>query len=213
MKNPVLRGVSGLILALSLSACELRREGGGEPDPAPSETPLAGEEAVETAEPAPSETPENSIFREEVLEEVMEEEPTAPFAITVPFPDGGNAIEGAAEAALLELLQSDALDEGWPLSLRGHTDSSGNDNANLRASRARAEAVAAWLVERGVDDARINVIAFGEQNPIAPNANPDGSPNEEGRASNRRVEIDIAPEPAVTPAPEAESDGEGDDGA
>ena len=55
---------------------------------------------------------------------------------------------------------------------------------------------------------------MGEQNPIAPNALPDGSPNEAGRASNRRVEIDISPpegagrgtDPATTsgPVPQAE---------
>jgi len=69
----------------------------------------------------------------------------------------------------------------------------GNDSANLRASRVRAEDVAAWLVERGVDDDRITVIAFGKQNPVFPNAMPDGKSKEDGRALNRRVEIDIAP--------------------
>ena len=61
----------------------------------------------------------------------------------------------------------------------------------MRASMARAEAVRDWLVENGADAERITTIAFGEQNPIEPNALPDGSPNEEGRAANRRVELTI----------------------
>ena len=44
------------------------------------------------------------------------------------------------------------------------------------------------------------MIAVGEQNPIAPNALPDGEPNEPGRARNRRVELEIAPL-AGPPAP------------
>jgi outer membrane protein OmpA-like peptidoglycan-associated protein len=32
---------------------------------------------------------------------------------------------------------------------------------------------------------------LGEANPVAPNANPDGSDNPEGRQKNRRVEIAV----------------------
>ena len=62
----------------------------------------------------------------------------------------------------------------------------------MRASQERAEAVRDWMIENGIADERITIIAFGEQNPAAPNALPDGSPNEEGRAANRRVEIEVA---------------------
>lgn len=194
MKKQLFTITCASIAALSLGACEFRQEGGEDPAPTASETPaMPGPAASESPDPEASETPGISIIREDIRAEVIAEKPAEPFAITVPFPDGGNDIEAAAQRALLEVLQSDALDEGWPLILRGHTDSSGNDSANLRASRARAEAVAAWLVERGVEDERITVIAFGEQNPVAPNALPDGEPDEAGRARNRRVEIEIAP--------------------
>lgn len=193
MTKPLITASCAALAALTLSACEFRREGGAQPDPEPTETPAIPGEEGSAADPEATQTPGTSIIREDIRPVDVPEEPVEPFAITVPFPEGGNEIEGAALSALLEVLQSDALDEGWPLVLGGHTDSSGNDSANLRASRARAEAVAAWLVERGVDDDRISVIAFGEQNPAAPNANPDGTPNEQGRASNRRVEIEIAP--------------------
>ena len=69
--------------------------------------------------------------------------------------------------------------------------------------RDSAEAVRDWLVENGVEASRISVIAFGEQNPAAPNALPDGSPNEEGRLANRRVEIEVytAEQPAEVEKP------------
>ena len=91
------------------------------------------------------------------------------------------------------MLKSDQLAEGWPIVLRGHTDSEGDDRGNLFASRKRAEAVAGWLVENGIDEDRIEVIALGEQRPIAPNAHLDGTPDERGRARNRRVDMWIGP--------------------
>ncbi|MGB3166991.1 MAG: OmpA family protein [Alteraurantiacibacter sp.] len=183
--------------ATLLSACELRRD--GDPDealPADAET---------LAEPTPtaSETAETSIIREELVSEERREELVQPVELTLPFPDGTDISE-RAERTLANILQSAALrDEDWPVVIGGHTDSGGNDQANLRASRARAEAVAAWLVERGVDDDRIEVIAFGEQNPVRPNALTDGEPNEEGRRANRRVEISIRPPEETEPEAEA----------
>jgi len=65
----------------------------------------------------------------------------------------------------------------------GHADSSGSDTANLRVSRKRADLVANYLEERGVDPARIIVEARGEEQPRASNA------TAKGRELNRRVEI------------------------
>lgn len=191
--NSAYRTASAIALALgalALSACEVRRDGN---EPAPEPTPSEPVEATATPTATPTQTATSSIMREDLeLDPAAEtpDEPAEPVTVTIPFPDGSDISE-RAERFLVDVLSSDALDEDWPVILRGHTDSGGNDQANLRASRARAEAVAAWLVEYGVEDERIEVIAFGEQNPIAPNALPDGSPNEEGRATNRRVEVTI----------------------
>ena len=69
----------------------------------------------------------------------------------------------------------------------GHTDSDGSDAYNQTLSERRAQAVASYLVGRGVQSARIATRGYGETQPIASNA------TEEGKASNRRVEIKIAP--------------------
>ena len=115
-----------------------------------------------------------------------------PLEVTIGFPEGGSELDEAAVAALEELAGSDQAEAGWPIVLRSHSDAGGNDAANLRASRARGDAVRAWLVEQGFEEDRIAVIAFGEQNPVQPNALPDGTPNEKGRAANRRVDVTIA---------------------
>lgn len=191
MKPAARTFLSAATIALLLSGCDLRRESGEEPQPVPTEESI--EEPSPAPEPEETQTPTVSIIRDDASPEAEMEIPTPPLEVTVPFAEGGADLSERAERVLAGVLTSKALGEDWPVVLRGHTDSSGNDQANLRASRARAEAVAAWLVERGVDDDRIEVIAFGEQNPLDPNAMPDGSPNEQGRAKNRRVEVEIAP--------------------
>jgi outer membrane protein OmpA-like peptidoglycan-associated protein len=75
------------------------------------------------------------------------------------------------------------------ISIEGHTDSRGDDAYNQRLSLARAEAVKAYLVEKGVAAGRLRTVGLGETRPVAPNANADGSDNEAGRQQNRRVEV------------------------
>lgn len=74
------------------------------------------------------------------------------------------------------------------VSLEGHTDSIGAENANLVLSVARAAAVRQALVERQVPEARITAVGYGYAKPIAPND------SEAGRRLNRRVEIIILEE-------------------
>ena len=191
------------ILLVALSSCEVRQDAEDAAEPAVQ----PAESAPPSGQPVEGETPVASIIRDDALPGPIIDLPPEPVRQTIPFAQGGTNLSTPAERLLAGILESDAIDADWPIRLRGHTDAAGNDRANLRASRARAEAVAAWLVDRGVDDDRIEVIAMGEQNPVAPNALPDGSPNEEGRARNRRVEVEIAPpeEPAAS--------GDADEGA
>jgi len=69
----------------------------------------------------------------------------------------------------------------------GHTDSTGSNSYNQALSERRANSVADYLRSRGVVDARIETVGFGEDHPIADNA------TAEGRALNRRVELSLLP--------------------
>ena len=69
----------------------------------------------------------------------------------------------------------------------GHTDSTGSDAYNQSLSERRAESVATFLANSGVQRARLATRGYGESQPIASNS------TEEGRAANRRVEIKIVP--------------------
>ncbi|AOB27742.1 MULTISPECIES: outer membrane protein OmpA [Bordetella] len=67
----------------------------------------------------------------------------------------------------------------------GHTDSIGTEAYNQKLSERRAASVKAYLVSKGIDPNRIYTEGKGELQPIASNK------TREGRAQNRRVEIEI----------------------
>jgi len=69
----------------------------------------------------------------------------------------------------------------------GHTDSDGSDSYNQMLSERRAQSVATYLNQHGVQSARMATRGYGETQPIATNA------TEAGKAANRRVEIKIVP--------------------
>ncbi len=77
------------------------------------------------------------------------------------------------------------------IEISGHCDSKGSEEYNLNLSQRRADIVMDYLVDRNIDIKRLTAIGFGESQPIAPNVNPDGSDNPEGRALNRRLEIKV----------------------
>ena len=179
-------------LSMTLGACKY------EATPA-EDTPesVETEAAEEEGETVSILRPDVEAEQEEALADVLE-----PLNVTVGFPEGGADLDEAALASLQEVISSQQIEFGGLIVLRAHSDSAGSDRANADASEERGLAVAAWLIEQGIDEDRIDVIVFGEQNPVEPNALPDGSPNGEGRAANRRVEVLIVP-PETTDEAEA----------
>jgi len=67
--------------------------------------------------------------------------------------------------------------------IEGHTDNVGNRDANLRLSKARADAVRAYFIAKGITADRMTAVGIGPDQPVAPND------TEEGRARNRRVQL------------------------
>ena len=67
----------------------------------------------------------------------------------------------------------------------GHTDSVGADAYNQKLSVKRSEAVKAYLVTKGIEKNRVYTEGKGEKQPVADNK------TSEGRAKNRRVEIEV----------------------
>jgi OOP family OmpA-OmpF porin len=67
----------------------------------------------------------------------------------------------------------------------GHTDSVGSDAYNQKLSVKRAESVKAYLVSKGIEKNRVYTEGKGKKQPVADNK------TAEGRAKNRRVEIEV----------------------
>ena len=72
--------------------------------------------------------------------------------------------------------------------IEGHTDNVGDDERNLQLSQRRAEAARAYLIGKNCNPNDIEAVGLGKRQPIGDNK------TEDGRAMNRRVEIQIRKE-------------------
>ena len=77
----------------------------------------------------------------------------------------------------------DMLARATYIEIVGHTDSEGDDDANMKLSKARANAVRDYLVSKDVPSYKMLTTGMGETMPIASND------TKEGRAANRRVQV------------------------
>lgn len=145
----------------------------------------AGASGASIELPVPAPSPGKTVAQPDTVTADAGASPT-----TIGFPQGGGGLNSEAKA-MLDRLAADPAVRGGSLTLRGHSDSEGDDEANRIMSRKRAEAVRDYLARKGLDRSRMRVIALGETRPVAPNAKPDGSDDSDGRARNRRVEIEL----------------------
>lgn len=74
------------------------------------------------------------------------------------------------------------------INILAHTDDVGKDEYNQGLSDRRAAAAKAYLISKGISEARLNAKGFGESQPTVPNLM-DGKPDKNNRALNRRVEF------------------------
>jgi len=84
--------------------------------------------------------------------------------------------------SLVAYLQANAQ---YTLQINGYTDNSGSEKVNKELSEHRAKAVADYIVLKGVEPMRLRYRGYGSNNPVSDNT------TKEGKAKNRRVEIDI----------------------
>ncbi|MBD8566043.1 OmpA family protein [Oxalobacteraceae sp. CFBP 8763] len=138
------------------------------PAPAPVAAPQEVQPVAPIVEAAPQPVSEKVSFAAEALFD---------FDRALVKPEGKAALDD-----LMRKLQG--MDTEVMIAV-GHTDSVGSDAYNQKLSLRRADAVKAYLVSKGLDQARLYTEGKGETQPIADNA------TAEGRARNRRVVIEV----------------------
>lgn len=115
----------------------------------------------------------------EIKEEVQEQIKLA--AKGIYFESGKDVLKSESFANLDKLAEILNEYSEARVTIEGHTDSQGDDAANLVLSQNRANTVKDYLSSHGVEDSRMTAIGYGETQPQADNSTPDG------RALNRRV--------------------------
>jgi outer membrane protein OmpA-like peptidoglycan-associated protein len=116
---------------------------------------------------------------------IVDQMPMHVFLPIVYFKDNTWELTDESRQELDELVKTMAKQKGMRISIRGHTDSDGNDAVNHTLSRRRAAFVAHYLQSKGIQAGRMQTAAFGASMPIADNT------TKEGKQLNRRVDFEI----------------------
>jgi OOP family OmpA-OmpF porin len=149
------------------------------PAPAPAPEPAAPAPApVAVEEPAPAPAPAAAVAPAPTAEKVTYSADA--------FFDFDKAVLKPEGKATLQTLVAKLKDTDIEVIVAtGHTDWTGSEAYNVKLSMRRAKAVKAFLVSKGIPEARVFVEGKGESQPTANNH------TKEGRAKNRRVDIEV----------------------
>jgi len=100
------------------------------------------------------------------------------------FDTGKSTLRTESYKELNELLEVMKFKKTMKIEIGGHTDDVGEDAANQKLSKDRANAVRNYLLKE-IEPERVTAVGYGESKPIAYNDTP------EGRQKNRRTEVRI----------------------
>ncbi|MGD8837084.1 MAG: OmpA family protein, partial [Desulfobacteraceae bacterium] len=92
-------------------------------------------------------------------------------------------LKASSYPTLNEIVDALNTQPGLKIEIQGHTDNTGDRDYNLDLSLKRARSVRSYLISRGVDGSRMTSRGYGPDRPIESNT------TKQGRARNRRVEI------------------------
>jgi len=101
----------------------------------------------------------------------------------ITFETGSATIQSSSNAVLDEIVSYLNTYSSVKLYVVGHTDNVGDYSSNMTLSDKRANAVVAYLTQKGVSASRLKAVGVGPAAPVASNK------TDKGRAKNRRVEL------------------------
>lgn len=127
---------------------------------------------------------ENEVFERDVLLYAIKEGRTMQLN-NIYFDTDSYTLLGASEIELNVILKFLRMNPNISIEVGGHTDSSGDKVYNKDLSEHRAQAVASYLISKGISGLRVTSMGYGDNKPIGDNSTPMG------RQLNRRTEIKI----------------------
>ena len=171
--------VLALVFAVGVAACG----GGAAVTEAPVEEESVGASGSSSAEMGSAES--GSMSGESMADEDMKMAMAGerPNTLRVHFEFDSSAIDSESRAIIEAHAAYLAANPDVLLSLEGHADERGTREYNLALGERRGQAVGRMLRLLGVEDDRLTVTSYGEENPIA-----TGS-NESAWRLNRRAEF------------------------
>ena len=103
----------------------------------------------------------------------------------ITFKTGGAAFDKRALGTLDELVRTAKSCTNIVITVEGHTDSAGSEEANKHLSQRRAQAVVDYFIGSGLDTNHLKAVGYGETKPIATND------TARGRGKNRRIQFTV----------------------
>ena len=172
--------------------------------PQVKKTPKIEKTIVE--EPAPTPTPVEPVIEEPKNDNLIEYTPKECYSIEeiqafitlkmsiddkricmfdMKFEFASSVLKKESEKQLDKFVEMYRKSPTMKLLINGHTDNVGSDEYNQKLSEDRAKSVYDYFLKHGIPADKMSVKGFGSKYPI------DTNETEEGRAKNRRVEVDI----------------------
>lgn len=172
-----------LFATACVTACASKKEIAKEPEQNEDLQQLLADMLQDTTPPPPQQTPQ---YVEPTYEE-YEDESSYDYDETyyIRFQYASDNLTSASKRELSKVIRILKENRSANVTVAGYTCNVSSELTNMRLSRRRAESVASYLKQAGINSSRITVEAFGQENPMVPN-NSDAN-----RAKNRRVEITI----------------------
>ena len=114
---------------------------------------------------------------------VLDAEPSLPATFILEFKSGSDVLTEPSLTRFSEIITEIKKRSSMDISVSGHSDRVGNEDANIALSLKRAQRVFTLLVEQGIEARFIHATSHGEGNPLIPTADDVPEPR------NRRVEV------------------------
>lgn len=139
-----------------------------------------------TATPAPTPTPDlDAQMRGQTGPDATSGDMTACGAQPIHFDLDSSTLKPETTVTLKAIAACLAEHKTWTVRCEGHADERGSTQYNLALGDRRARAVSKYLVDGGIEKARVDTISYGSEKP----ANP--AHEDVAWAQNRRVEFRI----------------------